>query len=110
MLEILDFAGRPIASEHDLLVRLVEGVERVEEFLLDALFSGQKLNVVNEQDVGLAIFFAKARELIVLNGINVLVRKFFRGEISDARTLFVRGNVLAYCVKQMCFAQTDAAI
>ena len=38
MFQVLDFGGRPVARHHDLLVVFVQGVERVEKFLLDTLF------------------------------------------------------------------------
>jgi hypothetical protein len=45
LLESLDFVGRAITGEHDLFVRLVQGIERVKEFLLNALLAGQELDV-----------------------------------------------------------------
>ena len=59
MLEILNFTRRPVAGQHDLFVGLVQGVESVEKFLLDALFAREKLNIIDQQDIGLPIFFAK---------------------------------------------------
>ena len=106
----LNFAGRTVAGEHDLLVRLVQRVERVEKFLLDALLAGEKLDVVNQQHVGLAVFFAEADELVVLNAVNVFVREFLGRDVGDARAFFVRGDMLADGVKQMRLAQPDAAV
>ena len=74
--EALNFAGRTVAGEHDLLVGLVQRVEGVEKFLLNALLAGQKLNVVNQQHVGLAVFLAEFGELVVLDAVNVFVREF----------------------------------
>ena len=56
MFQFLNFAGRAVAGQHDLLVRLVQRVEGVEKFLLNAFLAGQKLDVVNQQHVGLAVF------------------------------------------------------
>ena len=110
MFEILNFAGRAVAGEHDLLVRLVQRVERVEKFLLNALLARQKLDVVNQQHVGLAVFLAKPGELVVLDGVNVLVGEFFGRNIGDARALLVAGDVLADGVEQVGFAEADAAV
>ena len=77
MFQALNFAGRPVAGQHDLLVRLVQRIERVEKFLLNAFLAGEKLDVVNQQHVGLAVFFAEFGELVVLDAVNVFVREFF---------------------------------
>ena len=59
MLEVLNFAGRAVAGQDDLLVRFVQRVEGVEEFLLNPLLAGEKLNVVNQQHVRLAVFLRR---------------------------------------------------
>ena len=67
MFEILNFAGRTVAGQDDLFVGFVQRVERVEKFLLDAFLAGEKLDVVDQQHIGLAIFFAEPDELVVLD-------------------------------------------
>ena len=106
----LNFAGRTVAGEHDLLVRLVQRVEGVEKFLLNAFLAGEELDVVNQQHVGLAVFLAELDELVVLDSVNVFVGELFGGEIGDARALFVADDVLADGVEQMRLAQADAAV
>ena len=44
-----NLARRAIAAEHDLLLRVVERVERVEKFGLGPLFASQKLQIHPEQ-------------------------------------------------------------
>ena len=90
MLEVLNFAGRPVAGQHDLLVRLVQRVERVKELLLNPLLAGQELDVVNQQHVRLPVFLAEAGELVVLDAVDVFVGEFLRGEVGHARALLVR--------------------
>ena len=48
MFQPLNFAGRPVAGQNDLLMRLVQGVEGMEKFLLDPFLARQKLDVVNQ--------------------------------------------------------------
>ena len=81
LLEVLDLAGRTVARQHDLPVRLVQRVESVEELLLDALFARQELNVIDQQHVGLPVFFSESDQLVVLNAVDVLVRELLRGHI-----------------------------
>ena len=78
MFQSLNFAGRTVARQHDLLVPFVQRVEGVEKFLLNAFLARQKLDVVNQQHVGLAVFLAEFRQQVVLDAVNVFVREFFR--------------------------------
>ena len=110
MFEILNLTGWPVAGQNDLFVPFVEGIERVEELFLNALFAGEKLDVVDQKDVGLTILFAEFDQLIVLNAIDVFVCKFFRRDIGDTRSLFIGGDMMANSMEQMCFSQADPAI
>ena len=55
VLEGLEALGRPVRGEHDLLVGVVEGVERVEELLLRLGLPLQELDVVDQEDVDVAV-------------------------------------------------------
>jgi len=68
------------------------------------------MDVVNQQDVGLAIFFPESDELIVLDRVDVFVREFLRRDVRDARAFSVAYDVLTDGVQQMCLAQTHAPI
>jgi hypothetical protein len=106
----LNFAGRPVAGQHDLFVSFVQRVERVEKFLLNPFLAGEKLDVVNQQHVGLAVFFAELGQLVVLDGVNVFVGEFLGRQIGDAGAFLVAGDVLADGVQQMGLAQAHAAV
>ena len=51
VLERGDFLGRSVGRDDDLLVDLVQGVERMEELFLGAVFPGEELHVVDQQHV-----------------------------------------------------------
>ena len=55
LLERRDLARGAIGREHDLRAALVEGVERVEELLLDPFLALDELDVVDEQHVVVAV-------------------------------------------------------
>ena len=55
LLERGDLLRRPVARDDDLLVRVVQRVERVEELLLRALLAGEKMDVVDEENVHAAV-------------------------------------------------------
>src|SRR6266850_3109121 len=63
MFEILNFAGWTVAGQNNLFMGLVESVEGMEEFFLDALFAGKELDVVDQEDIGLAILLAELDKL-----------------------------------------------
>ena len=67
MLQVLDLAGRPVAGQHDLPVRLVQRVEGVEKLFLDSLLARQELDVIDQQHVRLPVLLAELGELIVLD-------------------------------------------
>ena len=93
-----------------MLVPLVQRIERVKEFLLNPLFAGQKLDIVDEQHVRLPVFLAEAGELVVLDAVDILVGKLLRRKECDARTLLVHHDMLSNRVQQMGLAQTDPTV
>ena len=54
-----DVFRRRVGGEHDLLLRFVECVERMEELFLRPFLAGDELDVVEQQGVDLAIAIAK---------------------------------------------------
>ena len=46
---------RQIRGNHDLLLVVVQGVKRMEELLHRRLFTRQKLDIVNQQNVNIAV-------------------------------------------------------
>ncbi len=61
-------AGEPVAREHELSPGLVQGVERMEELLLGLCLAGEELDVVDEQDVGIAVGLLEARRPSAIPG------------------------------------------
>ncbi|MBG9885101.1 hypothetical protein ABE10_00575, partial [Bacillus toyonensis] len=55
VLEPGEVLGRDVAGDHDLLVVIVQGVERVEERLLGLRASLEELDVVDQEDVHVAV-------------------------------------------------------
>jgi len=55
----------------------MQRVEGMEKFFLNALLAREKLDVVNQQHVGLTMFFAERDQLVVLDRVNIFVREFF---------------------------------
>ena len=59
----------------------VQGIEGVEEFFLGGILAGDKLDIVDEQDVNIAIAIAKFFGLLATNGVDEIVGEFFARDI-----------------------------
>jgi hypothetical protein len=59
---------------------IVQGVEGVEKGLLGLVFTLQELDIVNQENVNVAVFGLKERGFVVLNRINEVVGELFRGK------------------------------
>jgi len=82
----------------------------VEEFLLRAVFAGEELDVVDEEDVDLAVAFAEPGEFAVLDGADVVVGELLGGDVENLEVLFVFLDEVADGLHQVGFAETDAAV
>src|SRR3982750_4993807 len=57
-----NFCRRAIAGQHDLPTCFIEGVKSVEKLFLGGFFSSlQEVNIIDEEQIGLAITAAKLR-------------------------------------------------
>ncbi len=68
--EVRDFVRRGIAGEHDLPGGLVQVVEGVEELFLRALAVAQEVDVVDDEDVHVAVAVAELVHLAVLHALD----------------------------------------
>ena len=110
LLEFFNLAGRAVAGENDLFVAVVERVEGVEEFLLGAFLAGEELDVVDEQDIGLAVFFAEFHQRAVLDGIDELVRELLAGEVNDLCGGVVGLHMMADRLEEVGFSNAADAV
>ncbi len=102
--------GRTITGDDDLTVGVMQRIEGVEELLLGALFSGEKLDVIDQQHVDAAEAIAETHHLVVLDGVDHLVGEFFGGEIDDGAVRLTQLDLMANRLHQMGLAHSDAAI
>ena len=82
-LEAGDFRRRAIAGEDDLAAAFVERVEGVKELLLHRLLSLEEVDVVDEEEVGLAESSAEVGRGAVLNGGDELVGELLGADEGD---------------------------
>jgi hypothetical protein len=82
----------------------------VKEFLLGPLLATQKLDVINQKKVGLAITLPELDQIAVLNRVDELVNEEFAREIDDLHVFFLRPNVLTDGLHQMGLTKTYPAV
>ena len=88
----------------------MERLKGMEEFLLGAYLSGDKLNIVYQQHIDFAVFGSKFHGLALLNGFDQLVGHVFAFGIENLRLRIVLMNFVADGIQQVCFAQTGASV
>src|SRR4029450_9653613 len=87
-----------------------ERVERMEKFLLRPLLTTEKLNVVNQKKVGLAITLPEFDQITVLDRVDELVDEELPRDVDHLHVFLFRPEELADGFHQMGLAQTDAAV
>src|SRR5690242_3856071 len=110
LLERWYFTRRTVGTNHDLLLLIVERVERVEELFLRAFLAGHELDVVNQQHVDRAILLAKALRLVVTNRIDQIVHETFRRDVTKLEMLIAGFDSVTTRVHQVRFAEPHAAV
>src|SRR5206468_4138917 len=87
-----------------------ERVERVKEFLLRPLLASQKLNVVNQEKVGLSITLPELDQIAVLDRVDELIDEQLTRDINHLHVFSLRPDILADRLHQMRLAKADATI
>ena len=85
-------------------------IECVKEFLLGAFLTAQKLDVINQKEIGLAITLPKLNQITVLDGIDELVNEEFARDVDHFHVFFLSPNVLTDGLHQVRLAKTDSAV
>ena len=75
LFERRNFMRRAVAADHDLFLRVVQRVERVEELGLGAFLAGEELDVVDEQNVDAAVALTEVEHAVVANRVDHLVHE-----------------------------------
>src|SRR5438874_13006580 len=87
-----------------------ERVERMEKFLLRPLVTTEKLNVVNQKKVGLAITFPEFYQIAVLYRVDELVDEQLTRDVEHPYVFPFSPDKVADGLHQMGLAQTDATV
>ncbi len=111
LLDAGDLLRVGVAGDDDLLVRLDQRVEQVEELLLRAALAAEELDVVDEQQVERAIVPLELVErLVLVRAHHVATRRSRRGCSGCLRRRVGREDVVADRLDQVGLAEPHAAV
>ena len=99
-----------IGGEDDLPAGGLEGIESVEELLLRPLFSGDELDVVEEQDIDSTKGLTKGLHLLPADAVDELVDKLFGGHVRDFAVGIGGDHAMADGVQEVRLAKTGTTI
>ena len=105
-----NFLGEGIAGHDDLLMRVDEGVEGVEKFFLRLGFAGEKLNIVDQQDVERMVILFEFFKLVGLVSAHHIGNVPLGVHIADFCLRVVNLDLIAHRLDQVGFAQTYPAV
>ena len=71
----------PVAADDDLFLRIMQGIEGMEELHLCPFLARDKLNVIHEKNVDTAVLSAEVEDAVEPEGIDHLVHKTFRRDV-----------------------------
>ena len=110
LLQVGDLPRAAVAGEDDLPLGLVQRVEGVEELLLGLLVGGEELDVVDHQDVRVAVAVAELVQLAALDGLDEVVDERLAAQDAQLGLGVAGGDLAAGGLEQVGLAQPDAAV
>ena len=102
--------GRPVRADDDLLVGVVQGVEGVEELLLGPFLALQELDVVDQEDVVVAVAPLEGGLLVVAQRVDEVVGELLGAHVAHPRVLEQPLRVVADRVQQVRLAQPGVPV
>lgn len=105
LLHGIEFLGRLVAGQDDLAARFEEGVEGVEELLLGTLLILEKLDIIDEQIVTVAVLIAKGLEGLRLNTRDELVQEGLALDVDNLLIRFMAQDMITYGLEEMGLAE-----
>ncbi len=82
----------------------------MEERVLGGVFTPEKLDVINEENIDLAISLIKRRHLVCRDRIDVVVGEFFARHIANLHSGEESLCVVTNGMEKVCFAESRAAV
>ena len=110
LLEAGQLLGRQVGGDDDLLVGVVQRVEGVEELLLRLHLALQELDVVDQQDVDVAVAALEVGRLVVADAVDEVVGELLGVHVAHPDVGVEVARVVADRVQQVGLAQPGLAV
>jgi hypothetical protein len=81
---MLELFGRSVGRDDDLLIGVVQGVEGVEELLLDTFFALDELNIVDQQHIDIPVTALEGHSAVITQGVDEVVGEFLSRDVFDS--------------------------
>ncbi len=101
---------RAITGEHNLFFCLIQSIECVEKFFLSGVLAGNKLYIVHQQDICVAVAVVKFRGGSFLNGINQFICKLIAFDVNNIHAWTVLFDFMANCIQQVGLTEAGVSI
>ena len=101
---------RLVAGQDNLLARLMEVVEDVEEHILRLLLAAEELHVIHDEDIHELVEVGEVVNAVVADRIDELVRELFGVHIEDRLFRSAVLDLNADGMRQVGLAQSDRAV
>ncbi|MNJ53529.1 hypothetical protein D3C77_489220 [compost metagenome] len=82
----------------------MQRIEGMEKLLLCRFLPGQKLNVINEQNINVPVFVPEAFRPVIPDGVNEFICKFLGRNINDFTAWTMLQNVVSNRMHEVGFA------
>ncbi len=105
-----NFFGKFIRGDDDLFMRFVEGIEGMKKLFLSSFFTGDELDIIEDQNVDVSEFLLKLVHLVASERRDQFVHERLRTEIDDFQGGSLGHGLMPDGVYQMSLAETDPAI
>ena len=110
VLERRDGVRRTVARQDDLSTLLLDGVEGVEEFLLEAFLALHELDVVDQEHVVPAVAILEFWELFVSDGLDEPVHERLTGYVLHPVGRIVGGDIVADGLEEVGLAEAGVSV
>src|SRR5699024_8399583 len=98
------------ARNDDLLVVLMQCIERMEECRLCRFLACEELYIVNQQYIHIPVPVPEGFGLVVPDGVYELIREFFTGQVGNFCVRPVLQHIMSDGMHQVRLAETDTSV
>ena len=104
------FLWRTVGGQNDLLMIAVQRVEGMEKFLLGGFLTSDELDIVDEENIRLAVFFTESGVLPTGDGFDQLIGEILAVDINSVQIGGALKELVGDGVHQMGLTQTGGTV